>query len=245
MAITAGDVSSAVEVLSASSGLRLVRPAVMYAVKLQLSDGQATSSSGAAAGTSSQSKAASTYASALAGTVESVEAVDVWAGNPRVEHLVGQVHLYRCSTEGKPGLSQDLPVCGYLPADSSLSDKSCAAMCWYCSLCPVCSPFLAGVQADRGATVCVLSLPLDLSVSDFCQFMGAHLAQVQQMRFMQREGARAPCLVVISFREQSLADQFFRHFNARPVRSSEDHEGKCLAGPGSQVEQGLPQQRPH
>lgn len=67
-------------------------------------------------------------------------------------------------------------------------------------------------------TVCVLSLPLDLSVSDFCEFLGAYLEQVQQMRFLQREGARAPSLVVISFKEQSLADQFFQHFNAKPVR---------------------------
>ena len=66
--------------------------------------------------------------------------------------------------------------------------------------------------------MCVLSLPLDLSVSDFCEFLGAYLEQVQQMRFLQREGARAPSLVVISFKEQSLADQFFQHFNAKPVR---------------------------
>ena len=37
------------------------------------------------------------------------------------------------------------------------------------------------------------------------------------MRFLQREGARAPSLVVISFKEQSLADQFFQHFNTKPV----------------------------
>ena len=73
------------------------------------------------------------------------------------------------------------------------------------------------LQRDRGPTLCVLSLPLDLSVSDFCEFLGAYLEQVQQMRFLQREGARAPSLVVISFKEQSLADQFFQHFNTKPV----------------------------
>lgn len=74
-----------------------------------------------------------------------------------------------------------------------------------------------GLQAQRGPTVCVLSLPLDLTVSDFCAFLGAYLEQVRQMRFMQREGARAPCLVVLTLKDQDLADQFFRDFNSKPV----------------------------
>ena len=66
--------------------------------------------------------------------------------------------------------------------------------------------------------MCVLSLPLDLSVADFCEFLGAYLGDVQQMRFMQREGARAPCLVVLTFAAQGPADQFFRDYNSKPVR---------------------------
>ena len=67
--------------------------------------------------------------------------------------------------------------------------------------------------------MCVLSLPLDLSVADFCEFLGAFLKDVKQMRFMQREGARAPCLVVLTFAAQEPADQFFRDYRSKPVRS--------------------------
>ena len=95
----------------------------MYAVKLQVSEKEASSSDAAQPSTSAQPVAASTYAKALTGKSESVEAVDVWAGNPRVEHLVGQVHLYRCTTDGRPGPSLDLPVCKarYATHSSSLS----------------------------------------------------------------------------------------------------------------------------
>lgn len=80
----------------------------MYAVKVvQLADRPDTED--AASATSSTS-----FADALKGPRQSgselLEALDVWTGNPRVEHLVGQVHLYRCTEGGQPPHPLDLPV---------------------------------------------------------------------------------------------------------------------------------------
>ena len=79
----------------------------MYAVKVQLADRPDSKDSETATSSSS-------YAQALRGPqqngAELLEAVDVWTGNPRVEHLVGQVHLYRCEETGEPPSRLELPV---------------------------------------------------------------------------------------------------------------------------------------
>ena len=79
----------------------------MYAVKVQLADRPDTEDSNTA---SSSASFAGVLKGPRQGGSELLEAIDVWTGNPRVEHLVGQVHLYRCNEPGQPDGSQELPV---------------------------------------------------------------------------------------------------------------------------------------
>ena len=104
----------------------------MYAVKVRLADRPDTEDAETASTSSS-------YAGVLRGPRQSgseiLEAVDVWTGNPRVEHLVGQVQLYRCNEAGQPAASQELPVralpctarlhCGAVPQPSAEPAPPC------------------------------------------------------------------------------------------------------------------------
>lgn len=66
-------------------------------------------------------------------------------------------------------------------------------------------------------SLCVLALPLDLSVSDFCTFLGGYSQQVRHLRFLRQNGAQAACLALLTFKSQESADEFFNTFNSKPV----------------------------
>ena len=65
--------------------------------------------------------------------------------------------------------------------------------------------------------LCVLALPLDLGVSDFCSFTGGHSEGIRQMRFLRQQGAHSACLVILNFHNQAGADEFSLNFNSKPV----------------------------
>ncbi|KAK9808671.1 hypothetical protein WJX72_001734 [[Myrmecia] bisecta] len=116
-----------------------------------------------------------------------VSTIEFSAGNPRVEHITGVVHLYR-----------------HVPSRDEAEAQGTVLL-----------------PEDRGERLCVLSLPLDMGVADFCAFVGGYLPKVREMRLVRREGGRTTCLVLVRFDSLATADDFFRDFNARPFSSLE------------------------
>jgi hypothetical protein len=158
------------------------------------------------------------------------ESIAFSAGNPRVEHMTGVVHLFRDLSE--PSATDDAsPVAHPVRASQHASIAPSAS--------PRSAPHAlqpprprrksthtrdAGIasclpQADRSATLCCLSLPGDMSVANFCTFCGAYLAEMSEMRVLRREGGgqRTLQMVLLYFRSQEVADGFFDDHNGKPV----------------------------
>lgn len=103
------------------------------------------------------------------------------AGNPRVEHITGLVHLYRQvpSTNGK---EEDVEV-----------------------------------AQGQGLLLCCLAIPADMSVASFCEFTGAYLAHIRNVRVLRREAvSQSVCMVTMEFHDQKTADDFYNDFNGKP-----------------------------
>ncbi|GBG77380.1 hypothetical protein CBR_g23711 [Chara braunii] len=113
------------------------------------------------------------------------------SGNPRVESCNGVVHLYR-DVNAYPGTRGSLPLA-------------------------------------RSDQLCVLAVPIHFSVADFCQFAGAFLSQTSEIRIVREVGevgevggsSSSRYMVLMKFREQSAADEFFRVYNGRSFSSLE------------------------
>lgn len=73
------------------------------------------------------------------------------------------------------------------------------------------------VQVGRADRLCVLALPADMGVAEFCSFVGAYLPQIRDMRLVRREGGHTACMVLLRFTSSVSADDFYRTFNNKPV----------------------------
>lgn len=124
---------------------------------------------------------------------DEVDQVSFSAGNPRVEHITGVVHLYRHI----PGPGEATP------SAAALEDAGLAS---------------APLPSERSEQLCVLSLPPDMGFPEFCAFLGSYFDQVQEVRLVRREGdASTSCLVLVRFAAQEAADGFYTEFNGKPV----------------------------
>jgi len=112
------------------------------------------------------------------------ESVTFSAGNPRVEHISGTVHLYRHLTPNNEQQQQH-PQRHYLPS-------------------------------ERDTLLCILALPPDMGFSEFITFIDTYTNKLTAIRLVRREGGRGTCLVLLDFKEQQAADDFYVHFNAKP-----------------------------
>jgi BRCA1-associated protein len=155
--------------------------------------------------------AASLYDEVFRAPVPDGGAVEFSAGNPRVEHINGLVHLYRRTAA---------------PGD----DGSAAA-----------DADAATATTTTSRTVCCLAIPSDMAVASFCSFIGAYLEHAKELRVLRREGlgngngggngggnsaksspsAGGVCMVLIEFSEQAQADDFFADYNGRPFSALE------------------------
>jgi len=83
--------------------------------------------------------------------------------------------------------------------------------------------FPGALPEERSNRLCILKLPDDLSVAEFCQFLGAHLSKVREMRFVRREtpAVYQPSMVLMRFDEQDTADTFFAEYSRKPFSSLE------------------------
>ncbi|DBA77623.1 hypothetical protein WJX77_012528 [Trebouxia sp. C0004] len=113
------------------------------------------------------------------------DAISFSAGNPRVEHLTGTVHLYRqISNSGQAQQRNQLP-------------------------------------ADRSERLCVLAMPLDMGVAEFCSFVGGYLPKLREMRVVRREDGNSVCLILLRFENLEIADSFFYDHHDKPFSSLE------------------------
>jgi len=134
-------------------------------------------------------------------TQELIERVTFSAGNPRVEHIIGEVHLYR-----------------HIPDSESASPRACLES----SQSQLMSGTSSVLPADRSEHLCVLSLPPDMGFPEFCTFLGAYFDRVRELRLVRREGGGASagassCLVLVRFADGEAADGFYEDFNGKPV----------------------------
>ena len=122
-----------------------------------------------------------------------VQALPFFSGNPRVERVSGVVHLYR-PTLSDAGASGS-PGGGASAAASALPATD---------------------------TMCVLGVPGSLAVSDFCQFCGAMLPRIADMRLVRDEDARGDDVfryaVLLRFDTPAAAVEFYRFYHGRAVR---------------------------
>lgn len=129
------------------------------------------------------------------------------AGNPRVEHMVGRVHLYRhlaphigdSATDAK----QKQAAGGSAVGNSGEIEPEPAGEG-------------AGLPPGRNEQLCILALPADMGFAELCTFMGAYFEHVREVRLVRREGRSSVCLVLLRFESQRWADDFFRDFNGKP-----------------------------
>ncbi|KXZ54622.1 hypothetical protein GPECTOR_4g687 [Gonium pectorale] len=154
------------------------------------------------------------------------QAIEFTAGNPRVEHITGVVHLYR-PTPGRqpnniPPQHPPTATTPRLPGEASATSAASlaqqhssgkGAVSWASLVAqsapapaasskgvplawstPQASPLPSSQQSplpsgERCEELCCLALPSDMTIAEFCTFLGAHLARLRQMRVLRREVA--------------------------------------------------------
>ena len=93
------------------------------------------------------------------------ETLEFRAGNPRAEVITGRLRLYR-----------DAVCASVASASSSAATTTTTAMVTNAP---------ASLPEGRSPMVCVLAVPIELSVADFCQFAAALIPKVTEMRMVQ------------------------------------------------------------
>lgn len=73
------------------------------------------------------------------------------------------------------------------------------------------------------ATVCILAVPLRVSLSDLCAFTAPVADRIQRMRVLRQSRPSGVYSVLLTFEDCSAADSFFKEFNGRRFNSF-DHE---------------------
>ena len=94
------------------------------------------------------------------------ETLEFRAGNPRAEVITGRLRLYRDA------------VCASVASASSSSSAATNTTTMVTN-----AP--ASLPEGRSPMVCVLAVPIELSVADFCQFAAALIPKVTEMRMVQ------------------------------------------------------------
>jgi BRCA1-associated protein len=126
-----------------------------------------------------------------------VDLLNFSAGNPRVEHITGIVHLYRHLLDDDDK-QEDVGLV------AAMTEKSPSAT-------------FSGLPPSRTEQLCILSLPPDMGFPELCTFLGAYFDRVKEIRLVRRDSAaKSTCLVLLRFDAQDAADGFYTDFNGKP-----------------------------
>lgn len=80
----------------------------------------------------------------------------------------------------------------------------------------------ACLQEPDTPTVCVLAVPADMGIAEFCNFLGSYMPLINTMRMVRRDDeARGTCMAAIDFKDSKTARDFVQDFNGRPFSSLE------------------------
>lgn len=70
--------------------------------------------------------------------------------------------------------------------------------------------------------VCVICVPSDVGVQEFCHFCGPFLKHIKQMRFLRKENTRQTVyMVYLKFEDTTSAKEFVEERNGQPFCSFE------------------------
>lgn len=72
-------------------------------------------------------------------------------------------------------------------------------------------------QEARGTMLCVLAIPADMGIADFCKFVGGFLPSIRTMRVVRKDGNQSVCLIILQCSDQDVADELYLEYNGRPV----------------------------
>lgn len=124
-----------------------------------------------------------------------IDLLNFSAGNPRVEHITGVVHLYRHLIDDEDAS---------LATEKQFFSANTSAPS-------------SGLPPSRTEQLCVLSLPPDMGFPELCTFLGAYFDRVKDIRLVRRDSAaKSTCLVLLRFDAQGAADGFYTDFNGKP-----------------------------
>ena len=99
---------------------------------------------------------------------------------------------------------------------------SCAVAYALRSARPGCAAPPCAVQEPETKTICVLAVPADMGIAEFCAFLGSYMPLIATMRMVRREGcAKCTCMAAIDFQDVGSAREFVRDYNGRPFSSLE------------------------
>lgn len=71
--------------------------------------------------------------------------------------------------------------------------------------------------------MCVLCVPSDVGVQEFCHFCGPYLKSIKEMRFLRRENTRGTVyMVYLRFVDDAAAQSFVEEHNGRPFCAFEE-----------------------
>lgn len=142
--------------------------------------------------TDEQSNIESSWDHSLQDGCEPTEHLCFSAGNPRVEHVTGVVHLYR-DTE----IDGEKCVTGNLPQNARGEEGP--------------------PEAQKSCQLCVMSTPPDMGFAEFCTFLGMYFDKVNEVRLVRRDGGPgASHLVLLQFESQTSANGFYDEYNGKP-----------------------------
>lgn len=78
------------------------------------------------------------------------------------------------------------------------------------------------MQDPDTQTVCVLAVPADMGIAEFCNFLGSYMPLITTMRMVRRDDAsRSTCMAAIDFKDSKTAHNFVHDYNGQPFSSLE------------------------
>lgn len=81
---------------------------------------------------------------------------------------------------------------------------------------------------DPSQTVCILAVPSTMTVRDVIQFLNPSMPDIENTRIVREVNHDSTYIVLLSFRNQEAAKQFYQNYDGVPFNSLEDHICRLL-----------------
>uniref|UniRef100_A0A6G1SEX2 BRCA1-associated protein n=1 Tax=Aceria tosichella TaxID=561515 RepID=A0A6G1SEX2_9ACAR len=81
---------------------------------------------------------------------------------------------------------------------------------------------------DPSQTVCILSVPSTMTVRDVIQFLNPSMQEIENTRIVREVNHDSTYIVLLTFRSQEAAVQFYTNYDRAQFNSIEDHVCKLL-----------------